>query len=99
PPAGDPPAAVPIVSPTPAIHPVGVLWCPPTRPVDPPHGVWVDPRLLDHVAATVRRALAETDGDLLAFLPGAGEISAVAGRLAGLRPSVDVVVLHGRQAA
>jgi ATP-dependent helicase HrpB len=97
--AGDNSAAVPIVSATVAIHPVDVLWCPPTRPVDPPHGMWVDPRMLDHVAATVRRALAETDGDLLAFLPGAGEISAVAGRLAGLRPSVDVVVLHGRQTA
>jgi ATP-dependent helicase HrpB len=59
----------------------------------------VDPRLLDHVAATVRRALAETEGDLLAFLPGVGEIDTVAGRLADLRPTVDVVVLHGRQSA
>jgi ATP-dependent helicase HrpB len=97
--AGDTSDAVPVVSATAAMHPVDVLWCPPTRPVDPPRGVWVDPRMLDHVAATVRRALAETDGDLLAFLPGAGEISAVAGRLAGLRPGVDVVVLHGRQTA
>ena len=97
--AGDTSDAVPIVSATAAIHPVDVVWCPPTRPVDPPHGLWVDPRMLDHVAATVRRALAETHGDLLAFLPGAGEISAVASRLAGLGPTVDLMVLHGRQPA
>ena len=95
--AGDAPDAVPIVSATAAVHPVDVVWCPPTRPVDPPHGLRVDPRMLDHVAATVRRALAETGGDLLAFLPGAGEISAVAGRLADLHPTVDVLALHGRQ--
>jgi len=40
----------------------------------------------------VRRAHAETDGDLLVFLPGAGEVGAVAARLHGL----DVVPLHGR---
>jgi ATP-dependent helicase HrpB len=68
------------------------VWCPPTPPVAPPHGLRVDPRLLDHVAAVVRRAHAETAGDLLVFLPGAGEIGAVAGRLRDL----DVVPLHGR---
>ena len=41
--------------------------------------------LLDHVAAVVRRALRETTGDVLVFLPGAGEIAAVAGRLRGPR--------------
>ena len=40
-----------------ALHPVEVVWCPPSPPVDPPYGLRVDPRLLDHVAATVRRAL------------------------------------------
>ncbi|MFY1671876.1 ATP-dependent RNA helicase [Plantactinospora sp. WMMB334] len=79
-------------------HPVDVLWAPPPRPVDPPHGLRVDPRLLDHVAATVRRALAEHDGDLLVFLPGAGEIDGVAGRLTGL-PGTDLVRLHGRQSS
>jgi ATP-dependent helicase HrpB len=33
----------------------------------------------------------------LVFLPGAGEIRAVAGRLADLHPAVDVLTLHGRQ--
>ncbi|MEE6259134.1 ATP-dependent helicase HrpB [Plantactinospora sonchi] len=78
-------------------HPVDVVWAPPPRPVDPPHGLRVDPRLLDHVAATVRRALDEQEGDLLVFLPGAGEIAGVAGRLAPVRGDVEVVTLHGRQ--
>jgi ATP-dependent helicase HrpB len=55
----------------------------------------VDPRLLDHVAATVRRALADGPGDVLTFLPGVREIEVVAARLAGA--GVDVVPLHGRQ--
>ncbi|WP_317791113.1 ATP-dependent helicase HrpB [Actinoplanes sichuanensis] len=75
-------------------HPVEVIWAPPAGPITPPHGLRVDPRLLDHVAATTRRALAEGDGDVLVFLPGAGEITTVAGRLAGL--DAEVVSLHGR---
>ena len=55
----------------------------------------MDPALLDHVALTVRRALAEGDGDVLCFLPGAYELARVAGALAGL----DVLQLHGRAAA
>ncbi|MFF2115974.1 ATP-dependent helicase HrpB [Kitasatospora sp. NPDC058184] len=76
-------------------HPVEVVWAPPPRAVRPAHGTRVDPALLDHVAATVRRALGERDGDVLCFLPGVGEIARVAGQLAGL-PSVDVLQLHGR---
>ncbi|HLL69676.1 MAG TPA: ATP-dependent helicase HrpB [Micromonosporaceae bacterium] len=79
-----------------ALYPVDVVWCPPARPVRPPEGLWVDPRFLDHVGATVRRALAESTGDLLVFLPGAGEITAVAGRIGDLRTGTDVAVLHGR---
>jgi ATP-dependent helicase HrpB len=71
------------------------VWCPPTGPVDPPRGLRVDPRFLDHVATVVRRALAETSHDVLVFLPGAGEIGAVANRLGAL-PGVDVLRLHGR---
>ncbi|OZM71210.1 ATP-dependent helicase HrpB [Amycolatopsis antarctica] len=55
------------------------------------------------VARTVRRALSEADGDLLVFLPGAAEISRVAGQLAGLSDTdggtVDVLPLHGRLTA
>ncbi|GFJ82190.1 hypothetical protein Phou_063700 [Phytohabitans houttuyneae] len=75
-----------------ASHPVDVVWTPPPRPVDAPLGLRVDPRLLDHVAATVRRAWSEREGDVLVFLPGAGEIRAVASRLADL----TVLMLHGR---
>ena len=85
----------PVVTASAALHPVEVHWSPPPQPVDPPHGLRVDPRLLDHVAATVRRALADGDGDVLVFLPGAREIETVAGRLGGA--GVDVVRLHGRQ--
>ncbi|WP_157362313.1 ATP-dependent helicase HrpB [Haloechinothrix halophila] len=48
------------------------------------------------VARAVRTALSEADGDVLAFLPGVGEISAVSGALDDLPDSgVDVQVLHG----
>ena len=73
-----------------------VVWSPPPRPVRAPQGLRVDPALLEHVAATVQRALREREGDVLCFLPGAGEIARVAGMLAGLRDSVDVLQLHGR---
>ncbi|OLB66080.1 MAG: ATP-dependent helicase HrpB [Actinobacteria bacterium 13_2_20CM_2_72_6] len=85
---------VPVVTADSAAYPVELVWCPPARPVVSAHGLRVDPRLLDHVAATVRRAWREADGDVLVFLPGAGELAAVAGRLADL--TQDVAVLHGR---
>ncbi|MGW4891766.1 ATP-dependent helicase HrpB [Kitasatospora sp. NPDC004240] len=75
-------------------HPVEVRWAPPARAVRPAHGTRVDPALLEHVAATVRRALAEQDGDVLCFLPGAGEIARVAGLLDGA--AAEVLQLHGR---
>ncbi|SCG17348.1 ATP-dependent helicase HrpB [Micromonospora echinofusca] len=92
---GDAPA--PIVRASSALHPVARIWAPPSRPVAAPGAGPVDRGLLDHVAATVRRALRERTGDVLVFLPGAGEIGAVAGRLADLRDTVAVLPLHGRQ--
>ncbi|GAA4564211.1 ATP-dependent helicase HrpB [Micromonospora coerulea] len=79
-----------------ALHPVTRVWAPPPRPVAAPGAGRVDPALLDHVATTVRRALRERDGDVLVFLPGAGEIAAVTGRLADLRDSIALLPLHGR---
>ncbi|MFB7914924.1 ATP-dependent helicase HrpB [Streptomyces sp. NPDC056061] len=78
-------------------HPVEAVWAPPTGQVRPPHGMHVDPVLLGHVAATVRRALAERDGDVLCFLPGVGEIGRVAGMLAGV--DAEVLQVHGRAPA
>jgi ATP-dependent helicase HrpB len=52
------------------------------------------------VAQVVRRALAEHDGDLLCFLPGAAEIGRVQRALdaAGLAPGVQVLPLYGELA-
>ncbi|MFF3866499.1 ATP-dependent RNA helicase [Micromonospora sp. NPDC001898] len=86
----------PVVRASSALHPVTRVWAPPPRPVTPSGAGRVDPALLDHVAATVRRALAERDGDVLVFLPGVGEIAAVTRRLADLRGSVALLPLHGR---
>jgi ATP-dependent helicase HrpB len=77
------------------MFPVEVHWAPPAGPITPPLGLRVDPRLLDHVAATTRRALTDGDGDVLVFLPGAREIDAVATRLGGV--DAEVLRLHGRQ--
>ncbi|NEA20240.1 DEAD/DEAH box helicase, partial [Streptomyces halstedii] len=78
-------------------HPVEVVWAPPPSPVRPPHGTRVDPALLAHVAAVVRRALVERDGDVLCFLPGVGEIGRVAGQLTGV--DAEVLQVHGRAPA
>jgi ATP-dependent helicase HrpB len=50
-------------------------------------------RLEPAVAAVVRQALQDDDGDLLVFLPGAGEIRRVEGLLHGL--GADVIPLYG----
>jgi ATP-dependent helicase HrpB len=102
-------APVPVLSTPPAAYPIELVWCPPPGPAgavvvpagrpDGTAAARVDPRLLDHVAATVRRAVREAAGDVLVFLPGAGEIAAVGARLADLRAALDVVSLHGRQPA
>ena len=49
----------------------------------------------DEVAAACRRALAEAEGSLLAFLPGVAEIERTAARLDGLAAGVDIHPLHG----
>lgn len=92
--APDAAGPAPVVRADAALHPVAVRYTPPPRPVRPPHGMRVDPALLDHVAATVRAALHRHDGDLLCFLPGVGEIGRVAGMLDGA--DADVLHLHGR---
>ena len=49
----------------------------------------------DYVPPAVRRALAETTGDLLVFLPGAGEIRRCAEALDDLAAQVDIRPLYG----
>ncbi|MCX5413265.1 ATP-dependent helicase HrpB [Streptomyces sp. NBC_00059] len=88
---------VPVVEAQGVAHPVEMVWAPPAGPVRPPHGMRVDPALLSHVAAVVRRALGERDGDVLCFLPGVGEIGRVAGQLAGV--DAEVLQVHGRAPA
>ena len=63
-------------------HPVTVTYTPPAR----------GERIEQRVARTVHTALSEQDGDVLVFLPGAGEINRVAALLSG----VHTVPLHGR---
>ena len=55
----------------------------------------VERRIEDEMAAACRRALAETEGGLLAFLPGVAEIERTAERLPNLPPDVDLHRLHG----
>ncbi|MCG0285164.1 ATP-dependent helicase HrpB [Streptomyces sp. PSAA01] len=93
-----PEGPAPVVSAPGVSHPVEVVWAPPERPVRPPHGMRVDPALLDHVAAVVRRALREREGDVLCFLPGVGEIARVAGKLGALAEA-EVLQVHGRTPA
>ncbi|WP_146064762.1 helicase-related protein, partial [Streptomyces sp. SM1] len=88
----------PVVEARGAAYPVEVVWAPPARAVRPPHGMRVDPALLTHVASVVRRALAERDGDVLAFLPGVGEIARVAGQLGDLG-GAELLQVHGRAPA
>jgi ATP-dependent helicase HrpB len=85
----------PVVTATSAMHPVDVVWAPPSRPLPLLPGWRVDPRLLDHVADVTRRALAACEGDVLVFVPGEREIAIVVRALDGV--GADVRPLFGRQ--
>jgi ATP-dependent helicase HrpB len=84
----------PVVGVDGALFPVDVVACPPPPRVARTDERGVTPAFLDHVAATVARALDERTGDVLVFVPGAGEVDGVARRLS--RHDVDVRPLHGR---
>lgn len=86
-------APAPVITASARQFDVAVEWAPPPLPTPLLPGGRVDPRLLDHVATVVRRALTENDGDVLVFVPGEGEIHGMARRLADLH----VVPLFGRQ--
>jgi ATP-dependent helicase HrpB len=59
-----------------------------------PWSLQTGPPFFDRVAEAVAASAGETDGDVLVFLPGVGEITRVEERLAG-RVRRDVVQLHG----
>ena len=75
-------AGTPLVRATARTYPVEIRYVPPARAE----------RIENCVARSVRTALAETDGDVLAFLPGVGEIH----RVTALLDGVTVLPLHGR---
>jgi ATP-dependent helicase HrpB len=51
------------------------------------------------VMRAIKRALTEAEGDMLVFLPGAGEIRRLQGMLQGVGENVDVMPLFGELAA
>ncbi|GAA1228876.1 hypothetical protein GCM10009676_09170 [Prauserella halophila] len=77
----------PVITADARAYPVDVRHSPPVRGERPDACV----------ARTITTALAETDGDVLAFLPGAAEIGRVTRALD--LPDVDVLALHGRLSA
>ncbi|WP_245644506.1 ATP-dependent helicase HrpB [Nocardioides jensenii] len=84
----------PVVKVPGALHPVEQVWCPLPAGQRRTDDRGITPAFHDHVAATVRRALAEHDGDVLVFVPGVAEVDATVRRLSGA--GVDVHPLHGR---
>lgn len=87
-------ADAPVIRVPGALHPVQAVWCPPPPGVRRTDDRGITPAFHDHVAATVRRALAEHGGDVLVFVPGVAEVEATVRRLAGV--DADVHALHGR---
>jgi ATP-dependent helicase HrpB len=85
---------VPVVDVPGALHPVETVWCPLPPGARRTDDRGITPAFHDHVAATVRRALAEHEGDVLVFVPGVGEVEQVARRLGGV--DADVHPLHRR---
>ena len=77
-----------------ALHPVLTVWCPLPAGLRRTDDRGITPAFHDHVAATVRRALVEHEGDVLVFVPGVAEVEATVRRLAGVDASVHA--LHGR---
>ena len=85
----------PVITVPGSLHPVDRLWAPAPSGVLPVDERGVPPSFLDHVTSVVRRALQEQPGDVLAFLPGAGEVDQVVRRI-GQSSGLDVLPLHGR---
>ncbi|MCA1778497.1 MAG: ATP-dependent helicase HrpB [Xanthomonadaceae bacterium] len=80
----------PVLSSAGRSYPVELRYRPPRR----------EQRLVDAMASAVRHALTNDPGSLLVFVPGVGEIRALASRLSdGLPPDVCVCPLYGALSA
>ena len=84
------------------IFPLELRYAPPPRGVEAVGAignerVGVRREYLAHVARTVEDTVESTEGSVLVFLPGVGEIEAVRGALSV--PGVEVLTLHGRLGA
>src|SRR6187551_3508972 len=77
------------------MHPVAIQYAGTGLPLLP--GGRDSPELA--VLRVIKRALAEAPGDMLVFLPGAGEIRRVQGMLSDVGNDVDVMPLFGELAA
>ena len=85
----------PVVTASGRVHPVDVRYAGTGLPTLP--GGRDPPELA--VLRVIKRALAEAPGDLLVFLPGAGEIRRVQGMLGEIGKDIDVLPLFGELAA
>ncbi len=88
------PEGAPVIGIPGALHPVETVWCPLPAGARRTDDRGITPAFHDHVAATVRRALAAYEGDVLVFVPGVAEVEATVRRLAGVDAAVHA--LHGR---
>jgi len=84
------------------IFPLELRYAPPPRGVEAVGAignerVGVRREYLAHVARTVESTVESTEGSVLVFLPGVGEIEAVRGALSV--PGVEVLTLHGQLGA
>ena len=84
------------------IFPLELRYAPPPRGVEAVGAignerVGVRREYLAHVARTVEDTVAATEGSVLVFLPGVGEIEAVRGALSV--PGVEALTLHGQLSA
>lgn len=84
----------PVVDVPGALHPVQSMWSSAPPGVRRTDDRGITPAFHDHVASTVRRALAEHEGDVLVFVPGVAEVDATMRRLHDV--DADVRPLHGR---
>jgi ATP-dependent helicase HrpB len=80
---------VPVITCRGRAHPVDILYVPPPSRTDSSRS----DHIAINVAAALKRAMTGQLGDILAFLPGAGEIRQACSRMASEAESADVALL------